>query len=110
MEAELKRISTLFCEGKILRAYDAFEKLSAEAEQLHSETLDRNSEWIQLLAERYLTVRKCLSSKEGLGWTLGSEIGGLKAYYEIQSDGSLSACVAGTPSDHLTAFHCHPLS
>jgi hypothetical protein len=37
---DLKRISTLFCEGKILRAYDAFE-ISEEGELLN--------QWIEYL-------------------------------------------------------------
>jgi hypothetical protein len=91
----LAEISRLFCEGKILRAYHAFENLSREKEQPLLEQFEQNSQWIQLLAERYLAVMKCLSSTEGLDWTLGSEIGGLKAHYQIQSDGSISACVHG---------------
>lgn len=46
-----------------------------------------------------MKVMKCLSSNEGLDWTLGSEYGGLKAFYQKQEDGSISACVHGQQDD-----------
>ena len=100
----LQEIFELFSQGRILRAYEDYKQFSAETgarpqQQQQSSEEDKLSEQetstVKLLMERYLDVMKCLSSNEGLDWTLGREVGGLKAFYQVQQDGSISACVHG---------------
>jgi hypothetical protein len=61
---------------------------------------------VKLLMDRYLEVMRSLSSSEGLDWTLGRELGGLKAFYQVQQDGSISACVHGLL--HFSFFFLPP--
>lgn len=104
----LEEIFDLFSQGRILRAYEDYKQFSTDTgggarpqqqAQQSSEEEERLSEQetstAKLLMERYLEVMKCLSSNEGLDWTLGREVGGLKAFYQVQQDGSISACVHG---------------